>query len=573
MNIAYFKNITKPFRKIQIQHFTNLLLINIFSVSLVYVMGKMVDSLTSYPRLAILISIIVCLKLGDSYLKYKISLLENKAQLSMHNLLGKSIPEKLSRIPYDSFEDAKLQDLFHFINKGPERILLQSLFNINHFLTLLFQILIIFLLLSRVSKYLLIILPICLIMIVFMDFKGVKYYNEMYYNQSRKEREQSYYQNLLNNRDDFYGLKTKNSLSYISNKIELIQDQILKEKFMIVLKKEKYFFFSMIFIVIALSSVLSSLLINLARGKASSGLAVSTLLLFPNLLSAIEMFGYLLTLLGENIGILKRYNEFQNIEEIKFENKNIESLKPGFSITFDHVWFKYPNSEDWVIKDMSFKIEQGDKLGLVGKNGSGKSTLMNLILGLYKAQKGQIYFNETSLDTLTYKELSQLMAVVFQDFHHYELSLKNQFKGYRFEEVTFLDKIAKNKEQFETIKIGRSLEEGIELSGGQWQKISLTRALLSDNPLLVLDEPTSAIDPISEENLYNDFGKLIDSKTTSIMVSHRMNSLKTCNKIMIIDKGELLGLDTHEKLMKENSLYEKMYLSQMKWYEEDKGDE
>lgn len=573
MNIDYFKNITKPFRKIQIQHFTNLLLINIFSVSLVYFMGKMVDSLTSYSRLAILICIIVCLKLGDSYLKYKISLLENKAQLSMHNLLGKSIPEKLSRIPYDSFEDAKLQDLFHFINKGPERILLQSLFNINHLLTLLFQILIIFLLLSRVSKYLLIILPICLIMIVFMDFKGVKYYNEMYYNQSRKEREQSYYQNLLNNRDDFYGLKTKNALSYISNKIELIQNQILKEKFMIVLKKEKYFFFSMIFIVIALSSVLSSLLVNLARSKASSGLAVSTLLLFPNLLSAIEMFGYLLTLLGENIGILKRYNEFQNIEEIKFENKNIESLKPGFSITFDHVWFKYPNSEDWVIKDMSFKIEQGDKLGLVGKNGSGKSTLMNLILGLYKAQKGQIYFNETSLDTLTYKELSKLIAVVFQDFHHYELSLKHQFKGYRFEEVTFLDKIAKNKEQFETIKIGRSLEEGIELSGGQWQKISLTRALLSDNPLLVLDEPTSAIDPISEENLYNDFGKLIDSKTTSIMVSHRMNSLKTCNKIMIIDKGELLGLDTHEKLMKENSLYEKMYLSQMKWYEEDKGDE
>lgn len=570
MNITYLRNITKPFRKIQAQHFTLLLLINLFSVSLAYLMGKIVDSLASYGSLLSLISFIICLKLGDSYLKYRRVLLEKNAQLKMHNILGRSIPEKLSRIPYHLFEDAELQDLFHFINKGPERILLQSLFNLNQIVTLLIQTLIIFLLLSRVSHYLLAILPFCLIMIVVMDFKGIKYYNQMHYEQSRKWREEAYYRGLLNNRDDFYGLKTKKALSYIANKLKVLQEQILREKFMIVLKKERYFFFSMTFIVLALTSVLSFLLINLSRGKTSLGLAVLTLLLVPNLLATIEMVGYLLTFLGENIGILQKHHDFQNIEEIQFEDKNIESLKSGFSITFDHVWFKYPNSTDWIIKDMSFKIEQGDKLGLVGKNGSGKSTLMNLILGLYRAQKGRIYLNEISIDTLTYKDLSQLISVVFQDFHHYELSLQDQFKGHKFEEVNVFDRIAENEEQFETINIGRSLEKGIELSGGQWQKISLTRALLSENPVLILDEPTSAIDPISEKNLYSDFSQLIDSKTTSIMVSHRMNSLKTCNKIMIIDQGRLLGLDTHENLMKENVLYNKMYLSQLKWYEEDK---
>src|SRR5699024_3879343 len=116
---------------------------------------------------------------------------------------------------------------------------------------------------------------------------------------------------------DFYGLKTKKALSYIANKLKVLQEQILREKFMIVLKKERYFFFSMTFIVLALTSVLSFLLINLSRGKTSLGLAVLTLLLVPNLLATIEMVGYLLTFLGENIGILQKHHDFQNIEEIQ----------------------------------------------------------------------------------------------------------------------------------------------------------------------------------------------------------------------------------------------------------------
>ncbi len=572
MNISHFRKITEPFRKIQGQHFIVLLLINLSSILLAYFMGKTVDSLVAFQRLAILIMLIIGLRFASAYLKYRQSLLEKSAQLRVHYLLGKSIPQKLARIPYELFEDARYQDLFHFVNKEPEKILLRSLFNINRLGAFLLEIVLIFILLSRVSPYLLLILPFCLAMIICMDFKGIKYYNDMYYRQSRREREQSYYQGLLNKRDDFYGLKTRNALSYITAKMKLILNDILRERFMIVIKRERYFFFSMLFIVFALASVLSFLILNLIRGSVSPGLAVATLLLLPNLLSSLETFGYLLTLLGENMGVLKRYNEFLNLPEINFMDKDIGSLKDGFSIRFEKVWFKYPNSKNWVIKDMSFKIEQGDKLGLVGKNGSGKSTLMYLILGLYKAQKGKIYFNEIPVDTLTYKELSQLIAVVFQDFHHYELNLQDQFRGKQFAEVNILDNIAQDEEEFQRIKIGRSLKDGIELSGGQWQKITLTRALLADNPLLVLDEPTSAIDPIAEKNLYDDFGKLIDTKRTSIMVSHRMNSLRTCNKIMIIDEGKLLGMASHDELLKVNSLYEKMYWSQMKWYKTEEGE-
>ena len=234
-------------------------------------------------------------------------------------------------------------------------------------------------------------------------------------------------------------------------------------------------------------------------------------------------------------------------------------MQTGFSISFDRVWFKYPNSEDWVIKDMSIRIEEGDKLGLVGKNGSGKSTLMNLILGLYQAQKRSIYFNERPIDSLSYKEVSQLIAVIFQDFHHYELSLREQFMGHDFLAVKALNDLVKNEEEFQNLKIGKSMEEGIELSGGQWQKISLTRALLAKSSLLVLHEPTSALDPIAERNLYDDFARLIAAKQTSIMVSHRMNSLRTCNKIMLIDEGWLMGLASHEELIRDNPFSEKMY--------------
>lgn len=139
-----------------------------------------------------------------------------------------------------------------------------------------------------------------------MDFRGIKYYNKMQYKQSSKEREQSHYQALLNNREDFYGLKTRNALKQVAGKIMMLADDILKNRLKLVIKREKYFFLSTIFIVLAISSVLSLLVISLSRGNVSVGLALATLLLLPNLYSSMEQFAYLLTLLGENVGILNK---------------------------------------------------------------------------------------------------------------------------------------------------------------------------------------------------------------------------------------------------------------------------
>ena len=268
---------------------------------------------------------------------------------------------------------------------------------------------------------------------------------------------------------------------------------------------------------------------------------------------------------------LKLENEDDALEQ---PSQNPIILK---SLEFKNVSFKYPRTSNYILKNISFKIEQGKHYALVGTNGAGKTTIIKLITGLYKDYEGEILINDINLKNYTIKEIKSLTSIVYQDFAKYNLSLKenialgdinniddiNQVKD-AVDYMELTDEVEKLENGLDS-NLGKIKEDGIDLSGGQWQRIAIARSFVSKAPLRILDEPTAALDPISENEIYNNFERISTGKTV-IFISHRLASTKLADKIFVLDKGQIAEEGSFDELIKNKGIYSKMYESQRSWY-------
>ena len=281
------------------------------------------------------------------------------------------------------------------------------------------------------------------------------------------------------------------------------------------------------------------------------------------------MWNSLLTIVKE-LHYLEPFLEFMEIpQEIK-NNTTVPMDSEIQSISFENVTFRYPKSEVDVLKNIDFTIHKGEKIALVGLNGSGKTTIIKLICRFYQPTSGCIKINDIDINCYSHKDLTNVLAAVFQDFKLLAYSIE--------ENITCKSKLEKSSNVMETTKIN-ALKDGIdtpigksydskatELSGGEMQKLAIARALYKNASCIILDEPTSALDPLAEAEIYEDFNKLIGEKT-AIYISHRMSSSVFCDKILVIDNGEVSDFDTHNSLMKKtDKLYYKLFSAQSAHY-------
>ena len=242
------------------------------------------------------------------------------------------------------------------------------------------------------------------------------------------------------------------------------------------------------------------------------------------------------------------YFEFMSLE---FEK---ESLYNDNSVELSNLKFKYPNAKNYCLKNINLKINRGEIIAIVGKNGSGKSTLAMILLGLYKP-------SESESNKLIAKN-----SVVFQDFCKYPLDVRNNIElGSESSADSFaiMKSMGFKSEYYEKL-LGKEIG-GLELSGGQWQKLAICRGIYKDSNFLVLDEPTAEIDPIFEKDIYNIFKKILSDKT-GVIITHRLGSIKFSDKILILDDGEILAYDTHNNLLKNCDYYRKMWDAQKQNY-------
>lgn len=253
-------------------------------------------------------------------------------------------------------------------------------------------------------------------------------------------------------------------------------------------------------------------------------------------------------------------------------------------IELKNVYYKYPGAEDYTLKNINLHIKKGEKLAIVGVNGAGKTTLVKLICGLYTPTKGEIYINGKKSSEYNRDEYYSMFSVVFQDFYllpvsiaeNIALRMKDEIDDEKLDMVLnmsgLMDKVKSLEKGKDTLLVKSVFNDAVDLSGGEMQKLVLARALYKDAPIVILDEPTSALDPIAENELYQKYNEFTKDKT-SIFISHRLASTKFCDRIVLIDNGEIVEIGDHKTLMDQNGKYRKMYDMQSHYYKDKIGGE
>ena len=248
------------------------------------------------------------------------------------------------------------------------------------------------------------------------------------------------------------------------------------------------------------------------------------------------------------------------------------------TIEFKNVYFRYPGSSKYVIKNMNLFLDKGETAVLVGLNGAGKTTLIKLLTRLYDPTEGVILLDGEDIKKYDTKELYDMFGIIFQDFGKYAFTAGENImfgqidKGYEKADIeraaacanadVFIEKL---KNGYDTSLMRYFEEDGIELSIGQWQKLSIARAFYGDSDFLILDEPTASLDAIAEQEIFNQFEKLREGKTT-IFVSHRLSSATTASKIIVVEDGEIVETGTHAELMEMKGKYYTLFSTQAKRY-------
>ena len=277
-------------------------------------------------------------------------------------------------------------------------------------------------------------------------------------------------------------------------------------------------------------------------------------------------------------GYSEKYIEYVEGDTYVEKGDKDTNLSSDFVIEFRNVSFRYPGSKEYALKNINAVLQSGEHWSVVGLNGAGKSTFIKLLCRLYECTEGEILLNGVNILEYEYSQYMKILSVVFQDFCLLNFSIKenlicNSPERISDEELTPLLKRVGLKDKVDSLSQGLLTpvfryydQSGFEPSGGEQQKIAMARALYKDVPVLILDEPTAALDPIAEKDIYEQFHSMVQSKT-AVFISHRLASCKICDKILVFNEGKIVERGTHRDLLDhKDSLYSKMYRTQQNMY-------
>ena len=278
---------------------------------------------------------------------------------------------------------------------------------------------------------------------------------------------------------------------------------------------------------------------------------------------------------AEMVPLVNYYFDIVNTkDDMTYGAKELD-LSDKFEIEFKNVSFKYPNMESYALKNINIKINNGEHLAVVGRNGSGKTTFIKLMCRLYDVTDGEILINGINIKEYSKESIISLYSVVFQDFKIFSTTLaQNISTNEEYDKERLYDALDKanikdrvlKMENKECTYLYKDLDKaGVEISGGEAQKLALARALYKDAPIVILDEPTAALDPIAEHEIYSRFNSFVENKT-AIYISHRLSSCVFCDKIAVFDKSRLVESGTHQELLTAGEKYFELWNAQAKYY-------
>lgn len=488
--------------------------------------------------------------------------------------IEKRFNDKISKLNLINFEDNKFLDEINKAKNGIRGIsLIASTINLILFLYIPYFIFI-SVYLYKVNHILVFSILIMFVPIAISQIIKVKLYSNLEDKVAPIRREYEYYEKCMIDREYFKETRILGIFPYFNNLYKDVLGVFNKEKFK---TEKKTAIMEMLFKLLTILGFVIVLLILVKlvlENKISFGAFGA---IFGSLIMFIALIREVLCMhisnINELLGCSKNFIKFMDTYE---KEKDYVSIDDVPYIDFKNVSFSYPYANKKSISNVSFHIDKGDTIAIVGENGAGKSTFVKLLMGMYLPTEGEIYFNGYNTKDIQSSSIFKNVSSVFQNFQKYKMTLKDNIS---ISDINLDDEdlvlkcsnkadIDVNKKAFpngyETM-LSKEFD-GVDLSGGQWQRVAIARGFYKNHNMIVLDEPTAAIDPIEETKLYKKFKEMSYGKT-AIIVTHRLGSAKIANKIIVLDKGKIVQIGNHDDLMKVDGKYREMYNAQSKWYQ------
>ena len=507
----------------------------------------------------------------------------NAIQIILGNLFNKKINQKIvektTKLAFWRFEDPKFHDKLDRTRDQATWKPLNTFYylfeSLMNFFTLV-SILIVFFTFSPLISILMIIFTIPSL-IVQLKY-GEKWFN-LLYDETPESRKLNYYQYLMAGHYETKDIKLLNLRNFLLIKYKTLYNKLFEEQKSLIVKR---------YILEFMGFILSDIMLvvfyfYLAWQTFLQKLSIGDFTFFSTLYTRANMSlqGLIRGIAGvyENNLFINELIEFLNLEEEKLSLKHEKIPKIIKTIEFRDVWFKYPGTEECVLKGISFIISAEQNVALVGENGAGKTTIVKLLTKLYDPTKGEILMNNINIEKFDLNEYRNLIGVAFQDFAKFFFSVEENIKfgdinrKISKEEIIEVAKKAHIHKKIMTFPnkysttLGRWYHEGHEISYGEWQRIAIARALIKRCPVYVLDEPTAALDAKAEYLVFEEFKKHVIGKI-AMFISHRFSNVRLANKILVLENGKIIQEGSHQELAKINGRYKELYEFQARSYRE-----
>lgn len=333
---------------------------------------------------------------------------------------------------------------------------------------------------------------------------------------------------------------------------------------------------SVLILIIAQGIFAYTLILSFKNGSVDTGsfLMYLTLMLQFVLLADRAIEDYEFFVVNQTIYVENMYDLLET-DKLSSDHGTRDRLSGAVDIEFRNVTFAYPNTDKKILDNLSFKIAKNETIALVGNNGEGKSTIINLLVRLFRPDEGEILLNGVNINEFKEEELYKMFACIFQQVNIYPYTLGNNISMQEtydlerakraIEDVGLKERIEEEKNAYERNMSHEVAKDALELSGGQEQKLAISRAVYKDSPILILDEPTANLDALAEHEIYSKLNDLREDRT-SIYISHRLSSTKFCDRIILLKGGKIFEEGTHDDLMKKKGEYYEMFTIQGKYY-------
>lgn len=494
-------------------------------------------------------------------------------QRNLNQGFTESIINKFKKIEFSCFEDSEIQDTLNRMGNAPQDMILEIFLNVLEIISLIITIIGLMVFFAQVSAWFSFVFIVILIITIKLDFKAMYMVDKMFNSQTEEERRMGYLSELLSNKDSLLELKIFGVTEYITAIWKKKAENVLNERLKTTIRSQKYFAVSGVCVLLWIAIMVFVLIYSVINSKISVGIFVALVSSLTSTMNTINALSQSCVNLSRRYLRMRHYEIFCELPEI-VENE-IYSENLGTRIIFDNVYFKYPNTETPILNGVSFEINLNEHVAIVGENGAGKSTIIKLLCRLYRPDSGKITVDGKDINTLSQNQLKKIVSVVFQDFVNYSLTMRENVALGNIEKLNDDEAIytalrmslATDICDNLNVNLGKIEDNGLDLSGGQWQRIAIARAYIASSNFIILDEPTAALDPIAESELYNTFTKIIKNKGC-IFISHRLASAKMADKIILINEGKVAESGSHDELLRRNSIYATMWRLQSEWYKD-----